>query len=112
MRLGRFLVRRAGRWASSPWSAPGCGRPGFHLGAYDPARPLVIDPVLVYSTYLGGNCFDAGNGMAVDPAGNAYVAGTTGSTDFRRARPLQASFGGGSDAFVTKIAPTAAPPSP
>ena len=48
---------------------------GFRVAAYDPSRPLIIDPVLVYSTYLGGSAFDVGNAIAVDGAGNAYVTG-------------------------------------
>jgi hypothetical protein len=60
---------------------------------------------LVYSTYLGGSGDDAGAGIAVDGAGNAYVTGYTNSTNFPTANPLQASNGGGinGDAFVTKI---------
>ncbi len=63
---------------------------------------------LVYSTYLGGgggNGFDAAFGIALDPAGNAYVTGPTLSTDFPTANPIQATFGGGTDgdAFVAKI---------
>ena len=46
------------------------------------SRPLVIDPVLGYSTYLGGASNDEGLGIAVDAAGNAYVTGTTISADF------------------------------
>ena len=63
---------------------------GFVLGSYDHARPLVIDPVLVYSTYLGGtsftnngNAYDTqGNGIAVDADGAAYTVGSTYSSDF------------------------------
>jgi hypothetical protein len=58
---------------------------------------------LVYSTYLGGSADDGGNGIAVDGAGNAYVTGTTVSTDFPTANPLQATCAGISDAFVTKL---------
>src|SRR5437867_13115101 len=47
----------------------------FEVGKYNPGRPLVIDPTLSYSTYLGGNDYDAGEGIAVDSAGNAYVTG-------------------------------------
>jgi hypothetical protein len=50
---------------------------GFKLGAYDPSRPLVIDPTLLYSTYLGGTGDDVIDGIAVDGAGNAYVTGYT-----------------------------------
>src|SRR5207253_5185216 len=55
---------------------------GFRLGAYDAGRPLVIDPVLTYSTYLGGTGLDAGAGIAVDGSGSAYVTGETLSADF------------------------------
>jgi beta-propeller repeat-containing protein len=78
----------------------------FELAKYDAGKPLVIDPVLVYSTYLGGSGFDDGNGIAVDGSGNAYVTGSTLSTNFPTANSLQASNGSGSinyDAFVTKI---------
>jgi hypothetical protein len=55
---------------------------GFHVAAYDVARPLAIDPVLSYATYLGGSGEDLGSGIAVDAAGNAYVTGQTESTNF------------------------------
>ncbi|PYS81237.1 MAG: hypothetical protein DMF67_17525, partial [Acidobacteria bacterium] len=50
---------------------------------------------LLYSTYLGGTGSDAGLGIAVDSAGNAYVAGRTASTDFSTANPIQSKYGGG-----------------
>jgi predicted enzyme related to lactoylglutathione lyase len=51
---------------------------GFELtGPYDPALPLVIDPELAWSTYLGGNLWDCGNDVAVDAAGNVLVTGET-----------------------------------
>jgi hypothetical protein len=59
---------------------------------------------LVYSTYLGGNGFDQGNGIAVDAVGNAYVTGVTDSPNFPTANALQPAFGGNMDAFVAKIA--------
>ncbi|MCC3371656.1 SBBP repeat-containing protein [Cohnella sp. REN36] len=59
---------------------------------------------LVYSTYLGGSGSDAGNGIAIDGSGNAYVAGATSSTDFPvTPGAFQPAFGGVSDAFVTKL---------
>jgi Beta-propeller repeat/Abnormal spindle-like microcephaly-assoc'd, ASPM-SPD-2-Hydin len=54
----------------------------FQLGNYDSTKPLVIDPVLSYSTYLGGSGADQSNGIAVDSSGNVYVAGYTNAVDF------------------------------
>ena len=77
---------------------------GFEVAAYDPTYPLVIDPVLVYSTYLGGSGGDWGYGIAVDSSGNAYVTGSTVSSNFPTANAVQARYGGGdSDAFVSKL---------
>ena len=61
---------------------------------------------LVYSTYLGGSSTDLGNAIAVDAAGNAYVAGTTFSSDFPTAFPFQQARQGGADVFVTRINPS------
>jgi len=58
---------------------------------------------IVYSTYLGGNSFDVGLGIAVDNAGNAYVTGYTDSPDFPIASAIQNTKAGGYDAFVAKI---------
>ena len=87
------------------------GQVGFVVGAYDSGRPLVIDPVLAYSTYLGGGGrgSDAGFGIAVDAAGNAYVGGLAISTGFPTTPgAFQPGIGGGSsfDAFVAKLDPT------
>jgi len=75
----------------------------FEVAAYDHTKPLIIDPVLSYSTYLGGSQDDGGNGIAVDSSGNAYVAGSTLSVDFPTSSPIQATTGGGYDAFVAKL---------
>lgn len=55
---------------------------GFQVAEYDASKPLIIDPVLVYSTYLGGTANDQALGISVDSSGNAYVTGTTSSIDF------------------------------
>jgi hypothetical protein len=54
----------------------------FAVGSYDRSEPLILDPVLSYSTYLGGSSDDFGFAIAVDTAGDAFVAGQTFSTDF------------------------------
>jgi hypothetical protein len=76
---------------------------GFQVAAYDAKRPLIIDPVLVYSTYLGGSSIDQRSGIALDAEGNAYVTGQTSSANFPTANARQPTYGGGIDAFVTMI---------
>ena len=77
---------------------------GFELADYDRSLPLVIDPVLSYSTYLGGTDFELAFGIAVDSTGNAYLTGDTGSLDFPTMNPLQPAYAGGPfDAFVAKL---------
>ncbi len=75
---------------------------------YDPAKPLVIDPVLslVYSTYLGGSDYDEGYSIASDPNGNIILSGRTLSMNFPTSTPYQAGNAGGAyDAFVLKLDP-------
>ena len=81
------------------------GRVRFALGEYDRSAPLIIDPVLEYSTYLGGGSSDVARGIAIDSARNAYVTGFTFSTDFPTKNPVQGTNGGGDsyDVFVTKL---------
>ena len=55
---------------------------GFTVGPYDKKQPFKIDPVLQYSTYLGGSGFDAAYAVTTDPAGNVYTTGQTASFDF------------------------------
>ncbi len=76
---------------------------GFTLAAYDKSKPLIIDPILAYSTYLGGSSIDVGFNLAIDTAGNAYVIGYTSSADFLLTTPLQKNKSGGQDIFVSKI---------
>ena len=82
-------------------------RVGFKVAAYDTSRPLVIDPVLSYASYLGGSEYDAGNDVAVDSSGSAYVTGNTASSDFPIVGEAEQVFFGGNmnygDAFVTKV---------
>jgi len=79
---------------------------GFDVASYDHSKKIVIDPVLVYSTYLGGSGADFGSNIAVDSLGAAYITGSTDSADFPLMNPIQAANGGGLyDVFVTKINP-------
>ena len=75
----------------------------FDLGEYDPALPLVIDPVISYSTYMGGTAQCAVTALAVDASGNLYAAGWTEAIDFPVSNAIQAVNHGGVDAFVFKL---------
>lgn len=78
---------------------------GFSVGHYDRRYPLVIDPALIYSSYLGGTRADSARGIAIDGSGNIYVAGITRSEDFPKTSGALDPFGS-SDIFVTKFDPT------
>src|SRR6266704_3212428 len=79
---------------------------GFELGAYDASRPLIIDPQLVYATYLGGSGSDYIGGIAVNGNGNVYVVGDTTSLNFPRTKTIAANPNGLSHVFVTKFNPS------
>ena len=82
----------------------------FAVAKYDRAEPLIVDPVLLYSTYLGGEKADSASAIAVDSLGEAVVAGTTFSLQFPTtagaftASPLASNVNG--VVFVTKMDPT------
>jgi len=78
-------------------------RVAFALANYDRRRALVIDPRLAYFSYLGGALNESTPSIAVDSAFNAYLAGTTTSTDFPTLGPYQGSLKGASNIFVTKF---------
>ena len=93
--------------------APGEGRDefGFRVGAYDRALPLVIDPLLTVSTYLGGSATEIAYGLCVDAAGAIFITGQTTSSDFPTTTgALQTAKGdsvqGFTDAYVTKLDPS------
>lgn len=95
MREGRFILMASNQVR-------------FALGPYDHTKPLIIDPVLSYSTYLGGSSVGAStaNAIAVDGSGSAYIVGTTTQSDFPTQDPFQPTFGSGGDAFITKFSPS------
>jgi cysteine-rich repeat protein len=76
---------------------------GFGVVAYDTSKPLIIDPVLDYSTYLGGSDSELFPAIAVDSMNRAYVAGNTFSSDFPTVDPLKGAKSGNSDAFVARL---------
>jgi hypothetical protein len=79
---------------------------GFALGqAYNPSLSLVIDPVLSYSSYLGGSGDDNGIGIAVDRVGSVFVTGWSEATDFPTFSPINGSLNGARDVFVSKMNP-------
>src|SRR5699024_6764802 len=86
------------------------GEVGFALGSYDPRLPLVVDPAVVFATYLGGGDLEDSAGVAADASGSVYVAGTTTSADFPTAGALQDGIADAlaGDAFVAKLAPDGA----
>ena len=90
----------------------GADRLGFAVGGHDKSRPLVIDPVLTYSIYLGAQNFDQLFAVATDSQGNTYAVGyTTGGLfpTVPSSNPLQPTFaGGGSDAVICKLDPSGA----
>lgn len=103
---GRFVLRAA-------------NRVGFEIGAYDRSRELVIDPVLTFSTYFGGSGSETSPSVAIDPAGNIYLVGTTqGSPESSFTTSLVQTLIGsalslsstsGNHIFVAKIIPSQPP---
>ncbi len=94
-------------------------RIGFSVGRYDHSLPLVIDPTLAYSTYVGGNSVDQVNGVAVDASNDAYIVGTTNSSNFPTFSPASSgayqstcyACASVSVAFVAKLDPSQSGPS-
>lgn len=84
-------------------------RLAFMVGAYDPGRPLIIDPELIYSTYIGGsNGYGGASAAAIDAAGDLYIVGSTTSADFPLESAIQAGNGESPTptAFVSKFNPS------
>ena len=88
---GRYVVR-------------GKRQVAFELGIYDKSKALVIDPVLTYSTFLGGANYDSGRSIAIDSSGNAYITGQTSSFNFPVSiNAYNTTYANGYDVFVTKL---------
>ena len=85
----------------------GSRRVAFKVGNYDKTAPLIIDPVLTYSTFLEGTSGEEFGGIAVDSAGSAYIAGATNSADFpTTAGAYQGAVLNSTQAFVAKFNPS------
>ena len=91
------------RTVAADYVLRGSNQMAFRLGRYDATKPLVIDPVLGYATYLGGNALDRGAAIAVDHSGQVYVTGQTVSPNFVTTNGAQPVSAGQSDAFITKL---------
>ncbi len=82
---------------------------GFAVGEFNPNYRLIVDPMLDFSTFLGGSSNDYGRAIDVDTDGNTYVAGYTVSNDFPIEDPFDSTYSGGGsagyDVFVTKLSP-------
>ena len=106
---GHKLEAGSKHFLSASYVLKGHNRVGFAVPDYDPHEPLIIDPVLFYSTYLGGNGGDTGNAIALDTLNDAYVTGSTASTNFPTKTSViatsayQKTYGGDTDAFVTEV---------
>jgi hypothetical protein len=100
---GRPAAVVASNSVDGRWILKGGNRVGFEVAAYDPTKPLIIDPALSYSTYLGGTGTDGAFGVAIDSSGNCYITGFTSSTNFPTKNPYQKANAGGIDTFVTKL---------
>ncbi len=103
-------IKGARRQIAGDYALREGGLVGFEVEAYDASRPLVIDPILSYSSYVGGAEYDAGGDIAVGPDGSVYLTGATSSINFPTETPLQADSAGGIpvgvDAFVIKLDPS------
>jgi hypothetical protein len=77
----------------------------FQIGNYDASLPLIIDPVLIYSTHLGGSVEERATDVTVDREGYAYLVGTAESADFPTKHALDGTLGGSRDAFIAKLTP-------
>jgi len=77
---------------------------GFRLNSkYDANQELIIDPELLFSTYLGGSIDEYVGDLSLDSDGNAIISGYTFSSDFPLVNPYDSQFGGDREIFVSKL---------
>lgn len=97
---GRVIEIKAEYYLKEP------GLVGFDVGEFDLDYPLIIDPELLFSTYIGGNGTDEVRAIDLDDQGNIYISGITGSSNFPLQNPYDDSANGNYDIFVAKFAPS------
>jgi hypothetical protein len=100
-----YIYQEKGR-VEGRYSVRDDGTVGFALGAYDRTQPLIIDPLLSYSTLVGASQFNAATALAVDSSGAAYIAGYTDSDTLPTANPAQNYNAGSVAVFVAKLTPS------
>ena len=105
VRQKRPRVFQDGREIACDYLVRGARQVRFLLAKYDHSRPLTVDPVLVYSTYLGGPGYDYGQGIAVDASGSAYITGLSRAPSQPGLDPFQQPEGLNYNAYVIKLAP-------
>jgi hypothetical protein len=104
VRQRKPVVFQEKREINGRYVATGRNRVGFRVASYDRSKELVIDPVLVYSTYAGGSALEMSGDIAVDTSGRAYIVGSTASSNFPTANSVQtANAGGDDDIFVARL---------
>jgi len=106
--LRPHIYQRVGgskRIVSGGYVRRGTRRVGFQVAAFDPRVPLVVDPILSYSTFFGGSRDESGWSVVPDAAGNLYIAGRSNSSGFPTGGLLPGATGGAVDLFVMKLNP-------
>jgi hypothetical protein len=99
-------VDGARRLIAGNFSLRGENEIGLSVADYDRSKPLVIDPVLSYSTLIGANNSTQVQGVAVSPGGDMYITGTTFATNYPTVHSFQSTNYGTTSVFVTKLNPS------
>jgi len=102
LRLRRPVASQEGRQVAAAYRVRG-DRFGFETGPYDRSKPLLIDPVMTFGTYMGGVGGGTGEGVALDAQGNIYVTGVANTNFFPLKDAMRDYFSGSNDVFIAKF---------